>query len=89
MSNLDAVHAARLTFEQQFDAAILEAERYVDLADIDNEEEQVDAYDERFHCEKCLIRGVMEIIWPSVDKYVTSLEKFLNYDHNNPAESDN
>lgn len=86
--NLDAVHAARLTFDQQFDAAIQQAYRHVDLADVDEDDDdaQVYAYDERFHCDRCLVGGIIDIVWPSIDKYIRSLEKLLNYDHENPAE---
>jgi len=68
--------SSRLEFENEFYAAVHATEKHMALADIDedDEEAQLDAYDERYHCETCLVRNVMDLMWPPIERYITALE---------------
>ena len=66
-------------FIYAIDDKIKEAGDIMDLADLtDDEADNPDVYDtvyeERFHCGKCVVRTVMETVWPSVDEYMDYLE---------------
>lgn len=41
------------------------------------EEALEQAYEERFHCEICIVRDVLEIMWPAVQNYLNILETAL------------
>lgn len=79
--------AARANFDEAFIAAVRRAEAHMALADVaelgldeDSEEFEIareQAYDERFHCEVCVVREVMEIVWASVEGYLATLEEAL------------
>lgn len=67
------------TFIYAIDAKIVEAGEIMDLADltddeVDNADVHDTVYEERYHCGKCVVRTVMETVWPSVDEYLDFLE---------------
>jgi hypothetical protein len=76
-STRQEIIAARIEFEKQFDASVKEAEIWYALADIDEDDDvaQDEAYDERLHCETCVVRGILDIVWDKVDTYLATLEK--------------
>lgn len=86
MPEISEMIAARAKFEERVDAALRQAEVVMAIADIDgNDEEAIfDLYEERFHCEKCIVRTIMEIVWDPIEQYVTSLEQALGYDASYP-----
>jgi hypothetical protein len=85
--------AARLKFEERFDALVKSAEALMALADLKEpdapggspewqefEDHSIEVYEERFHCEVCIVRNVLETVYPAVDEYVATLEKALGFD---------
>jgi len=55
------------------DTSVRLAERKLALVDYDpevDEDAYYDAQEAIFHCEVCTVREVMEVIWPSVEKYI-------------------
>lgn len=86
--------AAQALFLKTHGDLEVEAQKYLALddiyqANIDNEEEcervMEEAYEERFHCEICIVRDVLEIMWPAVQNYLNTLETALGV--TNPFES--
>lgn len=88
----DDITKARTKFEQDFDAACRQAEKIMAIADLPEptspegsedwdayNEAQIDLYDERFHCEVCLVRNVLEVVFPVVDAYLKTLEEALGF----------
>lgn len=65
----------RLQLAQEINKAIVRAAEVLDLKDLDDasEEEQLAAWDERHHCGTCIMRTVMEEIWPEIEAYVDFL----------------
>lgn len=66
-------------FVLAIDERIKEAGRIMDLGDLtdeeaDNQEIQDTVYEERFHCGVCIVRTVMETVWPSIEEYIDYLE---------------
>lgn len=66
-------------FVLAIDERIKEAGRIMDLGDLtdeeaDNQEIQDTVYEERFHCGVCVVRTVMETVWPSIEEYLDYLE---------------
>lgn len=67
----DLFAAAERTHYERIDAAVKAAERKVALEDVeDDEEAREDAFEAIFHCETCIVREVMEVIWPPVADYI-------------------
>ena len=64
--------AVELEFLKGIDASVKDAERKLACADVDQDDEEayMDAYDAIFHCETCIVRETMEVIWPSIEKYI-------------------
>lgn len=64
-------------YERAIDAAIRDAEGLMDLTDIDDEDEEARerAYEERFHCGTCIVRTVLEQVWPAIDEYIEHLKE--------------
>ena len=65
-----------LDYERAIDAAIREAENLMEMVDVDDadEEERERVYEERFHCGTCIVRTVLEQVWPAVDEYIEHLK---------------
>lgn len=66
----------REEFEDNFYEALEVTYSWLDMDDIDDDDHdmRLDAYDERYHCSVCLVRGVLEILWPVVADYISGLE---------------
>jgi len=66
----------RPSYYEAIDAAIKDAEGLMNMTDVADgpEEEYESAYEERFHCNICVVRSVMETVWPSIEAYITALE---------------
>lgn len=65
-------------FELAIDEAIKKAASHLDLDHIDGDgtdEQYSDAYEEIFHCTTCIVRNVMEIVWPSIEEYIDFLKE--------------
>ena len=73
------------------DIAIQHAASLMDMRDFDHLEEDTDeslsAMEERFHCGTCIVRTVMEEVWPAVEKYIDHL-KDVALDLSAPIETD-
>lgn len=56
------------------DDAFREAEAWLDMAGVPSEEEDPDewnaAYEERFHCSACTMRGIGNILVPAIERYI-------------------
>ena len=63
----------------KIDLAIQHAAALMDMRDYDHLEEDtdesLDAMEGRFHCGTCIVRTVMEAVWPSVEEYVDYLKQ--------------
>lgn len=57
------------------DDAIHRAGLLMDLDGAETDEERDLLYDERYHCGKCIVRTVLEEVWPAVDSYIDLLKK--------------
>ena len=58
--------------------AIETAALHMDLEDLPDDAPETDyerAYEERHHCGTCVVRSVMEVIWPSIDAYIDYLDR--------------
>lgn len=79
----DELTMALLTLQASFEAALVEsfrrAEAHMALTDVEDEDnDTIDAvYEERFHCEVCIVRSVLEQVWPVVNAYLRALEVAL------------
>lgn len=63
---------------KKIDEAIIHAAKIMNLDDLDAEkdEEQYETeWEARFHCGTCVVRTVMDLVWPSIDEYITALEE--------------
>ena len=62
---------------KNIDDAISHAAKIMDLDDLDpeNEEEYEIEWEARFHCGTCVVRTVLDLVWPSVEGYITALEE--------------
>lgn len=71
--------AEREVFERDFDAACRAAERHIAMSDVGDlvEDEELDLMEERFHCEVCTLNGILTIIEPVLDRYLSFLEGAL------------
>jgi hypothetical protein len=58
--------------------AIFDAGKYMDMDDVDatldNEAHEL-AYEERYHCGTCVVRSVLEQIWPPLKNYIDFLSE--------------
>ena len=90
MTNLDdttrnGLLKAQEAFAASFEAALRAAERHMGLGDLDEGDDGGDehdalleeAYEERFHCEICIVRNVMEKVWEPIQTYLDALERAL------------
>ena len=70
---------ARDKFEIDFDQAIHLSSRTLDgdFHLIDEDTEYDDFYEQFFHCGICTTREVMNIVWPSVENYISYLEDLV------------
>lgn len=62
----------------RIDAAISEAGQVMDCADIDEtipDDEVFDIWEQRHHCGTCMVRTVLETVWPSVEEYINWLRQ--------------
>lgn len=67
-----------LKYLQAVDEAIKKAGDIMDLADLDEDMDPSEAdsiYEDRFHCGKCIVRTVMETIWPDLNALMEYYEK--------------
>lgn len=67
-------------FLSRIDDAVVQAAEKMDFADLDpdaSDEQHEEAYEERFHCGTCVVRTVMETVWPPVDDYIQWLEHLV------------
>lgn len=62
---------------KKIDDAIIHAAKIMDLDDLDpeNEEHYETEWEARFHCGTCVVRTVLDLVWPSVEGYITALEE--------------
>lgn len=74
----DAPNCSRCAFEDKFYQAVSAAEAHMALADIPDEasdDKRFDAYEERYHCEVCLVNNVLDIVMKPVMAYIEALEE--------------
>jgi hypothetical protein len=60
------------------DEAIKHAAKVMELADLDedmDEDEKDSVYEDRFHCGTCMVRTVMETIWPDLNNLMDFYER--------------
>ena len=86
-NDMEQLIAARDRFNEALDAAARRAEAHMGLADVadlgldeDSEEYEIErerAYEERFHCEVCVVREVADIVLAPVFEYLALLETAL------------
>ena len=69
---------ARIKFVSGFDNGVMRAQAHLALDDIDQDDEEtlMEAYEERYHCEVCLVREIMDCVMPAVATYIETLEAF-------------
>lgn len=66
---------------ESINKAIISAEQKMDLLDVVDDHGEVDdahletIYESRFHCGTCIVRTVLEEIWPSVQDYIDHLRR--------------
>jgi hypothetical protein len=58
---------------REIDDAIVRAGRLMDLADATTEEQQADLYEHRYHCGTCVVRTVLDEVWPAISAYILAL----------------
>ncbi len=63
-------------FVAEFYDALDDAYDWLDINDIEDDDDNAryDAYEDRFHCSVCTVRGILEIVWPVAERYIQSLE---------------
>ena len=60
------------------DEAIKQAAKVMELEDLDedmDEDEKDSIYEDRFHCGTCMVRTVMETIWPDLNNLMDFYER--------------
>ena len=62
---------------KNIDDAISHAAKIMDLDDLDpeNEVHYETEWEARFHCGTCVVRTVLDLVWPSVEGYIMALEE--------------
>lgn len=66
-------------FLEAIDKAIDRAGSLMDLMDVDCESDDYEVVaDERHHCGICMVRTVMEEVWPAVEDYINYLKYRTN-----------
>ena len=70
---------AQKLFEQEFDAAVAESSKMLDgeLIPDGTDEDYFNSLDEIHHCGTCITREVLNIMWPSIERYVVYLENII------------
>lgn len=77
---------AQQNFATALEGAFRDAERFMALNDIaegpaatEDERDALleEAYEERYHCEVCVVRSVMERVWDPIEAYLDALERAL------------
>lgn len=71
------VSVTELSFLNAIDKAFVDAAAIMECSDLDPEAEDDDVYAEyemRHHCGTCMVRTVMETVWPPVELYVEWLK---------------
>lgn len=65
-----------LGYLNEIDRRIMRAANLMDCADVADADEEaaMDIYEERHHCGTCMVRTVLEEVWPAVDEYVDWLK---------------
>lgn len=67
------------SFIAAIDAAVRRAEFVMDLGDVPDEGDAASdeagmlAFEERFHCGTCVVRTVMDEVWPPIESYINYL----------------
>lgn len=65
-------------FREEIDLAITRAGFLMDMGDFahleEDTDESLDAMEARFHCGTCVVRTVMETVWPSIENYIEYLQ---------------
>ena len=60
------------------DEGIRKAEQKMDMADAPDDDESFEEaealYEARYHCGVCVVREVMETVWPPVEAYIEFLQ---------------
>ena len=71
----------KLKTEQEFlekiDKSFVEAARVLELADLPDQLGEADLeqfHEDRHHCGTCMVRTVMDVVWPTVEEYVNWLK---------------
>ena len=71
----------KLKTEQEFlekiDESFDKAARVLELADLPDQLGEADLeqfYEDRHHCGPCMVRTVMDVVWPTVEEYVNWLK---------------
>lgn len=59
-------------FLQAIDQAIIRAANKMDLSDLEDEtdEEYDRTFEDRFHCGTCVVREVLDVVWPEIEAYI-------------------
>lgn len=58
---------------ENIDASFITAAKVLELGDVPEEleEDELNAiYESRHHCGTCMVRTVMEVVWPAVEEYL-------------------
>ncbi len=66
----DPISEEEMNYLTVIDEAVMAAAQLMDLVDALDEDDYEDLSDERFHCGTCVVRTVMETVWPSIEKYI-------------------
>ena len=75
------INAAKVLFEEEFDAAISHSAKMLDGEFIaeGTEDAYLDCWEDIHHCGTCITREVMNVMWPSIEKYINSLEFIIQH----------
>lgn len=77
MTNSDEISVTEMAFLNAIDKAIIDAASLLEGADLPWEAEDDEFYstfEERHHCGTCMVRVVMETVWPAIDDYIEWLK---------------
>ena len=58
---------------REIDDAIVRAANLMDLADATTAEQEHELHEARYHCGTCVVRTVLDEVWPAISAYILAL----------------
>lgn len=60
---------------QGLDEAFIRAANLMDLTDATDDESQMELHEARYHCGNCIVRTVLDEVWPAFEVYTSAMRE--------------